>query len=286
MLRRARRVLSTRRRQRTQIMKQVTIFIDGSANDRVSLASALAFCRCLDGRLKVVHPRPPDDVVASPDGQTVVLVKNEEERAARRDDARAAYDEICGGLAFTDWQETEETVTEAIVSFGLYSDVVALERLSDEEGPEVLTLNTALFETPGPVLVTPPKAPEVIGRSVVVVWSPTVQSARVVRSALPILQKAESVTTITNSTRPEADPSVLSAYLETHGIKTDLGTFDGGGLTARGRGRAILAAAAKAGADLLVMGAYGENRLTALIGLGRATRKVVSATTIPALIQH
>jgi hypothetical protein len=137
-------------------MKRVTIFIDGSANDRDSLASALTLCRCLDGRLRVVHPRPPDDVVASPDGQSVVLVKNEEERAVRRSDARAAYDEICGGLAFADWQESEETVTEAIVSHGLYSDVVILERLSDEAGPEALTLNTALFDTPGPVLVTPP----------------------------------------------------------------------------------------------------------------------------------
>ena len=46
-------------------MKRVTIFIDGSANDRESLATAVAFCRCLDGRLSAVHPRPPDEVVAS-----------------------------------------------------------------------------------------------------------------------------------------------------------------------------------------------------------------------------
>ena len=267
-------------------MKRVTIFIDGSANDRESLASALAFCRCLDGRLGVVHPRPPDEVVASPDGQSVVLVKNEEERAARRNDARAAYDEVCGELAFADWRESEETGTEAIVSHGLYSDVVVLERLSGEEGPEALTLNTALFDTPGPVLVTPPKAPAEIGRSVAVIWTPTVQSARAVRSALPILQKADSVTTITNSARPDADPSSLAAYLDAHGVTTQLRSYDGHGRTARGRGRAILAAVAEAGADLLVMGAYGEKRLTALIGLGRATRKVASATTIPALLQH
>ncbi|MDX1422415.1 MAG: hypothetical protein R3322_04695 [Kiloniellales bacterium] len=267
-------------------MKRVTIFIDGTANDRISLSSAVALCRCLDGRLSVVHPRPPDDVVASPDGQTVVLVKNEEERAARRNDARAAYDDVCGALDIADWQESEETATEAIVSHGLYSDAVVLERLSDEEGPEVLTLNTALFETPGPVLVTPPKAPSVVGRSVVVVWSPTLQSARAVRSALPILKRADSVAVLTNKAKKEADPSALLAYLATHGVSAKPGTFDGGTLTARGRGRAILAAAADAGADLLVMGAYGENRLTALIGLGRATRKVVSATQIPALLQH
>jgi nucleotide-binding universal stress UspA family protein len=267
-------------------MKRLTIFIDGSANDRESLASALAFCRCLDGQLSVVHPRPPDDVVASPDGQSVVLVKNEEEKAARRSDARAAYDEVCGALDFVDWQESEETGTEAIVRHGLYSDAVILERLSKEEGPEALTLDTALFETPGPVLVTPPKAPAMIGRSVAVVWSPTVQSARAVRSALPILRKADSVTTITNSARTEADPSALSSYLATHGVTSKLRSYDGAGLTARGRGRAILAAAGEVGADLLVMGAYGEKRLTALIGLGRATRKIAGATTIPALLQH
>lgn len=269
-----------------KIMKRVTIFIDGSANDRDSLASALALCRCLDGRLSVVHPRPPDDVVASPDGQSVVLVKNEEERAARRNNARAAFDDVCGGLAFADWRESEETVTEAIVSHGLYSDVVVLERLSDEAGPEALILNTALFDTPGPVLVTPPKAPEVIGKSVAVIWSPTLQSARAVRSALPILKKAERVTVITNSARAEADPAPLVAYLDAHGIASELGTYSSAGQTARGRGRAILAAVAGAGADILVMGAYGEKRLTALIGLGRATRKIASATTVPALLQH
>ncbi len=269
-----------------QTMKRVTIFIDGSANDRESLASALAFCRCLDGQLSVVHPRPPDDVVASPDGQSVVLVKNEEEKSARRSDARAAYDEVCGELDFVDWQESEETGTEAIVRHGLYSDAVVLERLSNDEGPEALTLDTALFETPGPVLVTPPKAPAAVGRAVAVVWSPTVQSARAVRSALPILRRANSVTTITNSARTEADPSALSGYLAAHGITSKLRSYDGAGLTARGRGRAILATAGEVGADLLVMGAYGEKRLAALIGLGRATRKVVSATTIPALLQH
>ncbi len=224
--------------------------------------------------------------MASPDGQSVVLVKNEEERAARRSDARAAYDEVCGGLDFVDWRESEETATECIISHGLYSDVVALERLSKDEGPEGLILDTALFETPGPVLVEPPNAPEVVGRSVAVVWSPTLQSARAVRSALPILRKAETVTTLVNSARAEADPSALADYLAIHGVNAVTRSYDGSGLTARGRGRAILAAASDVGADLLVMGAYGEKRLTALIGLGRATRKVVSATKIPALLQH
>jgi nucleotide-binding universal stress UspA family protein len=265
-------------------MKTMTILIDGSENDRSSLATAATFCRAVDGRLRVVHPRPRDIIVASPDA--AVLVVDDRDIEARRAAARAAYDEVCGALSFAEWLETNDTVTEAIIGYGPLSDVTILERVSNDSGPEVLALNTALFDTPGPVLVTPPSSPSEIGRSIAVVWSPTVQSARAVRSALPIMATAASITVITNDADKGADPDALAGYLELHGVETGFRTFDGGGLTARGRGRAILAAAATVQADLLVMGAYGENRLSALIGLGRTTQKIVSATTIPTLVQR
>lgn len=265
-------------------MKTMTILIDGSENDRSSLATAATFCRAVDGRLRVVHPRPRDIIVASPEAAAVVV--DDRGIEARRAAARAAYDEVCGALSFAEWLETNDTVTEAIIGYGPLSDVTILERVSNDSGPEVLALNTALFDTPGPVLVTPPSSPSEIGRSIAVVWSPTVQSARAVRSALPIMATAASITVITNDADKGADPDALAGYLELHGVETGFRTFDGGGLTARGRGRAILAAAATVQADLLVMGAYGENRLSALIGLGRTTQKIVSATTIPTLVQR
>jgi nucleotide-binding universal stress UspA family protein len=262
-------------------MKTMTILIDGSENDRSSLVTAVAFCRALDGRLRVVHARPEAAIIVVPEA---VVPMAEIDIGPMRAAARAAYDEVCGGLSFAEWVETEHTEAQAIVSNGLFSDVMILERVSSEAGSEVLALNTALFETPGPVLVTPPSPASEIGKSVAVVWSPTTQSARAVRSALPVLSKADKVTIITSSENP--DPAPLARYLEIHGIKTASSTFGGGGLTARARGRAILAAVTSIKADLLVMGAYGENRLSTLMGLGRATQKIVSATTIPALVQR
>jgi nucleotide-binding universal stress UspA family protein len=265
-------------------MKTMTILIDGSENDRSSLATAVAFCRALDGRLRVVHARPESAIIGVPEAVPVVV--DEIDIGPLRAAARAAYDEVCGGLAFAEWVETDDTEGRAIISNGLYSDVMILERVSSESGAEVLALNTALFETPGPVLVTPPAPPSQIGKSVAVVWSPTTQSARAVRSALPVLAKADKVSVVTNSDDPDADAAPLAGYLEIHGIKTAFHTFSGSGLTARARGRAILAAVAAVEADLMVMGAYGENRLSALMGLGRATQKIVSATAIPALVQR
>src|SRR6185369_8350505 len=54
-------------------------------------------------------------------------------------------------------------------------------------------------------------------------------------------------------------------------------------ITPPGRGRAVLEAVTEAGSDFMVMGAFGESRIEALLGLGRATEKVVTASKIPLL---
>ncbi len=263
-------------------MKRLIIFVDGSANDRDSIACAVAFCKRLDGRLSVVHPREQTLVATSPEAP--VFVESAHELAAREAVAKAAFDEVCGDLAFAQWEATDRQIADLIRDRGVLHDAIIIERVSGERGPKVLALNTALCESGGPVLVTPPSAPAVIGESVAVVWNRTIQSARAVRSALPILAQAKEVEILINLADAHVDPGELQAYLDCHGITASARTFDGARLSARGRGRAIIAAASDR-ADLLVMGAYGENRLSALLGLGRTTQKIVSASPIPALLQ-
>jgi nucleotide-binding universal stress UspA family protein len=263
-------------------MKRMIISVDGSDNDRDSISCAATFCRRVDGRLSVVHPREQTVIATSPDAP--VFFESDRNFAEREAVAKAAFDDVCGDLSFAKWESTDTQITELIRDRGMLYDAIIIERVSSERGPEVLALNTALFESGAPVLVAPPGAPAVIGKSVAVVWNRTIQSARAVRSALPILARADEVEILVNRADGGVDPVELQAYLECHGIVASARTFGGAKLTARGRGRAIIAAAS-ASADLLVMGAYGENRLSVLLGLGRATQKIVSATPIPALIQ-
>ena len=68
-------------------------------------------------------------------------------------------------------------------------------------------------------------------------------------------------------------------------IAAEAKSFKSENLTARGRGRAVLAAATDLGSDVLVMGAFGESQISALLGLGRATEKIVTACKIPVLVQ-
>ena len=78
------------------------------------------------------------------------------------------------------------------------------------------------------------------------------------------------------------EPSELVHYLAGHGIAAKTWAFTPG---AGSVGDALLAEAQKAGADLLVMGAYGHSRLRELV-LGGATRGVLTHGAIPVLLVH
>ncbi len=258
-------------------MKVMSVFIDGSENDADSLQVAAMFARKLNARLDVVHAAGPEIYVVADS----VAIPEPDEVADTT--AKAAFNEICGGLSNARWIQTNAKPADAIRSYGFFNDLIVLERLSGDDGPDAEALNIALFETAAPVLVCPPSPPPDVCTSAAVVWSPTLQAAKAMRIALPLLHQAREVIVLVDSSNEDADPAPLLDYLKTHGIEAQVERFDGGALTARGRGRAILEAT-HGKADLLVMGAFGESMISSLLGLGRTTQKIVTATKIPTLI--
>lgn len=258
-------------------MKVMSVFIDGSANDRDSLTVAAMFAAKLNARLDVVHAAGSEVYVVADS----VAIPEMDERANAA--AKAAFDEICGNLQNARWIQSDAKPADAIRQRGFLNDLIVLERVSGDEGPDVEALNIALFETAAPVLVCPPSPPPTVCTSAAVVWSPTIQAAKAVRISLPLLHQANEVIVLIDSSNDDADPSPVLDYLATHNIAATAELFDGSALTARGRGRAILEAT-HGKADLLVMGAFGENMFSSLLGLGRTTQKIVTATNIPTLI--
>ena len=264
-------------------MHRLAIFIDGSENDRENLRSACLLADLMDARLDVIFPLSGaakvyavayDPVVA--DGgpgleQTVEA-------------AKATFKAVCGVGETRRFLLTSSAPGDAIYGSGLYYDALVLGRPDREEGPSAQAFNTALFEAGAPVLITPHQAPATIGRTAALVWSGTPQSARAVRSAMPVLKRCQEVCLLTNSDNAEAEPGPILEYLESCGIKASSHPFDGVSLTARGR--AIIQQVQAVGADFMVMGAFGESQLGALFGLGRTTRKLVTATPVPLLLQN
>ena len=149
--------------------------------------------------------------------------------------------------------------------------------------PERLAL-----ESGRPVLVIPyvGRYPDV-GRNVVIAWKASRESARAVFDALPILTRAETVQILEikdrrdNGTSLAPDTSIAAA-LGRHGIKPTVRTSMAADISV---GDEILSRIADAGADLLVMGAYGHSRMRELV-FGGATRHLARHMTAPTLLSH
>ena len=99
------------------------------------------------------------------------------------------------------------------------------------------------------------------------------------------MRSAAEIVLLQGSGAGEVAVDPLLEYLAAHDLSARVQSYDSQRLTARARGRALIAAATQCGADLLVTGAFGEGRPGILSGLGRATRKVVTAAPMPVLLQ-
>ncbi len=79
-----------------------------------------------------------------------------------------------------------------------------------------------------------------------------------------------------------AKPSEVARYLGQHGIQARTWAFTPG---REAIGKELMIQCAEAGADMLVMGAYGHSRFREMV-LGGATRGVIEGATLPVLMAH
>jgi nucleotide-binding universal stress UspA family protein len=126
-----------------------------------------------------------------------------------------------------------------------------------------------------------------IGHKVVIAWKAARESARAVFDALPMLASAERVDILEIKERRDDENSLapdtaIAASLARHGIKATVRTSVAVDI---GIGDEILSRVADAGADLLVMGAYGHSRMREMI-FGGATHHLMRHMTVPTLFSH
>jgi nucleotide-binding universal stress UspA family protein len=251
-------------------MKRLMILIDGSDNDRASLRTATATAGILGARLTVGFAPPATD-------NRVVAATTERH-------AGEAFDDVCGGLENTAFIVFEAPAAQVLATAGHGWDLVILERISHEEGPEIEALNAALFDTGRPVMLAPPEVPPQFPHWAAIAWNGSTQAARAVAAAVPLLSQADGVTLLVGNRDEGLSVEHITDFLAGHDISVSLDEFPSAGLTARARGRALLKTVREIDANFLVAGAYGENRRNSIFGLGRATQKIATATPIPVLL--
>jgi nucleotide-binding universal stress UspA family protein len=284
----------------------VLAIVGGPDSSSGSLQAGLLLGRRFSCRVDFLHIEP-DVMAAAPivgEGMSAsaieqVMASFQAEADARSKAARGLFDSYCQEQKLQSVQPDDSILPGSFqVSFrqvvaresyevtrrGRLADVIVLAR--PKQGGDVESVagfDAALFDSGRPVVLVPAEPVAALGDSVAIAWNRSREAARAVAAALPVLRQAGRVFVLTARESDDTpEPSELARYLGGHGIEVKTWAFtpDTGPI-----GDALVEEARKAGADLLVMGAYGHSRLRETV-LGGATRDVLRHGVLPVMLAH
>lgn len=285
-------------------LRSILVPVRGDGLGEGVLNHALVLARRSDAHLDVVHCRPrPEDLL--PYGVYVpTSLKNEITASAggladaEEERLRAFFDDYCQrhqltvvegrpwpvGQVSLSWREETGKQASIVGRLGRLVDLIAVARPDHRRNLGLNTLEAALLETGKAVLMCPPVPVSSVGSHVAVAWNGSTEAARAITAAMAVLTGADRVSVISVGT-PANEPlgaEALSDYLGDHEIRTQILTPSAKSTAV---GQALLDAAAEAGADLLLMGAYGQSRWRELV-LGGVTQFVTEHSELPVLLCH
>lgn len=153
------------------------------------------------------------------------------------------------------------------------------------DAASITTLESALFESGGPILIAPPRSVEKgFGETIAVAWNGSSETARTIAFARPFLRAARRVVVLADDGSLGDQPSgaLIQRRLAASGVAVELKLMPSGGIRS---GEAILREAAALGCDLLLKGAYTQSRLRQMI-FGGATSDILSKSDLPVFMAH
>ena len=279
---------------RTVLVPQI-----GVDTDKQSLATAYEWLRENGGHLECLYVHDDAAAIASciqTDAMGVPVVTPQlltvlnEEAKAEKAKARQAFDAFCTthgiateapvGAISASWQAADADVVATISAQGRYHDATFLAR-----GLSATDLGTIAISSGRPLILVPANRKPRPPARIAIAWKETSEAAHAVTAALPLLKRAETVTifTVTESSDAHASRRAAHAcarYLKQHDIDAESSHLEAGDKSAS----SVLLSEA-AGADLLIMGAYGHSRLRELV-FGGFTREILSGGEMPVFLMH
>ncbi|WP_374650896.1 universal stress protein [Dongia sp.] len=282
--------------------------VTGTPSDVDVLEAALALSHLYDSHIEVLHPRlDPYRVLAGfIDGinglgtsDIVAGIRLDIDR--RQQVARGAFNawtaqhgirqgnEIGkngagrGESATSSWRQYEGTYEGAMMQIGRLVDFIVVA----QPGPggrawQDSVVEAAIFNTGRPVLCVPAGTRNLDSKSVAIMWNGSLEAARAVGAAMPLLSACGSVTVVTAGRSEGADPTDLVERLVVRGIEARTKRIHPAQeLTPS----ALHALIVEGKYGLVVMGGYGHSRLRELV-LGGLTRHMLAEAKVPILLAH
>ncbi len=257
-------------------MRSILVHADRGPGLASRLETSLSLARETDGHVTVLVDTPVARYVAmDPVGGSFVASDALNQALADDDaNARAIEERLASQDVPFNVLRSESEPVEALAEAARLADVVVLSRSSGLVGELALVSRTPVLalSDDGPV-------PFPLSRACVA-WDGGNEAATALRSSVPLLAACDSVTVLSVREKTGGFPGTEAMrYLSRHGVNAELTELTRSGSTEE----TLAAAVAQAGGQLLVMGAYGKNRMREWL-FGGVTQYFLKNDEGPALL--
>lgn len=285
------------------MFRKILVPVRGDGKGDNVLAHAAALAHRYNAHIEVAHCRPrPEDLmpfgVAIPDFLRKQIIKQsymvaDQEEAGLRGEMEMLGRALkldqsgnnIGKSATVSFVEEAGRQVDIIKRHGRLADMIAVAKPDVDRNLGYNTLKAALFHSGRPVLMCPPAEtpPTTLGAKVALAWNGSAEAARALAQCKDILRCADTVWILSSGldAGPGTTVDDLIKYLALHNITATVQKFDG----SRKVGRELLRVCGELGADMMVMGAYGDSHERETV-FGGNTQTVVDTATIPVLLNH
>lgn len=212
--------------------------------------------------------------------QTTALESLKEATAAGEASARKAAE--AAGYDKAHFVSLQTPVWAGLSAESRLSDVVVFSNdPARGRGPLAEAFQQMVADEQRPVLIARPGLS--VGGVVMVAWDGGKEASRAARLATPLLERAARVVIVAapKASSRSFDPERLRAYYRARGVESEVQLLNDTGDAAP----AILHAAAQAGANILVAGAFGHPRLQEFI-FGGTTRTLLGSEGPSLFLSH
>jgi nucleotide-binding universal stress UspA family protein len=222
-------------------------------------------------------------------GEAMYGISHDEREEEERREVIALAKDLHDRMAATNalggvFDEELRPAQHVITALAPMQDAILLARPTEDVGKTYQeAVRRAIFESSRPVIVAPGSLDDLRLGHAFVMWNGTPQAARAIQAFAQLANKFERVT-VAGFGEPDFGP--VDSFLRRHGASPTTKVLSGEEMSARQRGRVVIGEACGGGADMLVMGAFGDGRLDRLLGLGGSTEKVVTSCPVALLLAH
>lgn len=285
-------------------MAVILVPTGGGGSDGAVFKTALGAAQALSAHLRFFHVRVGSGEAAlhMPHAGFAIgaAVRSELGRLRLQSELRAQaalqhVREFCGssGIPITNlasaadsisasWCEERGPSLELLMRKARHCDFVVMGRQTKPNGLPSDCLERLLLGCGRPIIVAPPQPGSTLIGTTMVCWRESAEAARAVAAAMPFLTRSRRVLLVSIAEAPGDGPNDLADNLRWCGVRPEVCRVD----RTNGSIAELLASSARdAGADLLVMGAYGHSRTREII-FGGCTQAFIRNAETAVLFAH